>query len=257
MRIALCLALLTLASIAQALTRTDVGVFTSGTGHGTGSYTTSSFSVASGELAVVAVSAISNNGSSAVPANFTLSQSGGLTVTSRLVGGTDSAWTTGTTFFSFVSTGGSMTVTADCGATDIYAYKIEVWSYSGFNATTPFAATATGSGSPYDGSRTITLSGTPAADSEVLAVVTGGGSDGTADVTPGTGWTELSDTELAGGWLFAQSQVRVGGTTSVTWNDLDANVGGGGKYAAAFAAIEVQADAGGGASGLLLRRRRD
>lgn len=228
----------------MALSRTAFGPYSSTDNFGTGGFTTPSFTPPDNSLVTVVVSAISNNGTSAVVSNLTLTQSGGLTVTSRLQGGEDAAWTVGPRIFSFeVTTGAAMTVTADCGATNIYHYKVEVYAHTGYNTSTPYGATATGTGT-YDGAKSITLSGAPAAESEVIAVVAGGSSNSGGGVTEGSGWTELTDTQV-NDWLFAQSQVRTGSTsTSVPWQDINTTLSGAGKYAAGYAAIEILAARG-------------
>lgn len=235
----------------MALARTDFGPYPSNDSTGANAFVTPSFTPTASSLVVVLVSAFGNDGGVTPPIadDITCTQSGGLTVTKRLQGGEDSNWPVASCFFSYEvgSSPGSQTLTVDCGANNIRDYKVEVYCYTGYNSSSPFGATATGTGT-YNGAKTITLDAAPAADSEVLAVVAGGANTVSSSVAPGTGWTEITDTEISG-WAFFQTQSRTGSTsTSVTWNDIDVVGGGAGKFAASYAALEIKADAGGGSS---------
>jgi hypothetical protein len=129
----------------------------------------------------------------------------------------------GIAFFKIpITTGGSMTVTADCGAF-VLSYLFFVVEYTGYNVASPTGATATGYWTSGDGAKEITLSSNPASTSQVLASVAVSYDTGTGTVTPGTGWTEIYDVGI-NNWHNSQLQVRTSSTsTAVNWDDISAS----------------------------------
>jgi hypothetical protein len=85
---------------------------------------------------------------------------------------------------------------------------------------------------------TISLSGTPASNSEIIAGVSvNNWVDTSTSVTQqGSGWTELHDLTGAGPETHGQAQVATSPSSSVTWAEADASPG-----AAAAVAVEIRA----------------
>ena len=144
-----------------------------------------------------------------------------------------------------------MTVTADCGARNAWEYHVHVIAHTSYNTGSPTGATASNGNAGTNGALTLTLSGAPATDSEVVAALFksngGGGPGSNMTSAPGTGWTELYDTgEVDSGDEFQQSQIRgSSASTSVDWNDINDSTGTVSKSIAA--ALEIKAAAGGAA----------
>jgi hypothetical protein len=137
-----------------------------------------------------------------------------------------------------------MTVSVDCGARSAENYFVDVLGYTGYDTGTPTGATATDSAMATDGADSITLSGAPASDSEVVATIFFDlGGAGTASVVAGTGWTEIYDSMGSDNYTLGQTQARTGSTsTAVDWNDV---FDGTGTPAKAIAlALEIKASGG-------------
>jgi hypothetical protein len=141
-----------------------------------------------------------------------------------------------------------MTVTLDHGAAFIQDYYFCVVDYTGYDTGTPTGATATGTDADGLGTGAITLSGTPAATSQVIAAVMHTVNSGVVTSTEGSGWTELSDDNVSA-WSHMETQVKlnVGGTT-VSWTEIGAT---GTPDTAVMCALEIlEAGGGGGGGGL-------
>ena len=210
----------------MALVRTSRGSWDSGASHGTGSYTTGSFTPSANSLLTVIVCAETNNGSSNISASLTITDSAGLTWTAITNVGNSTSWATGMRAWRAPvgASPSSMTVTVDCGANNIYEYLVDAIDFTGYDTSSPIGATATGGGSGSnglgaDGAASITLSAAPASSSLVIGAL-GGDTSSTGGVTYGTGWTELYDVR-GPGEAFLQVQERTGSTsTTVGWNDI-------------------------------------
>lgn len=233
----------------MALARTDLlGAVSSGNPHGTGVYTTASFTPPSNSLLVVGVTTQENGSAATTAANLTIA-GGSLVYTSRVSVGTGGAGETYSRIYTApVGTGASMTLDLDDGALNVAVYGVSVVAYTGYDTGTPTGATATntktgGFGAP--DAATATLSGAPATTSEVFAFV--GINKSAATATPGAGWTEVHDaTNVAWGHGF-ESEIRTGSTsTSVDW--VDVRPGGGALFGWAAVALEIKADAGAAAA---------
>lgn len=232
-----------------ALSRTTYTIQSSSTGHGTGSYTTGSFTSESSGLLVVAAYFMTNSGSGGADrsGDLTISDSAGLTWTPRVNAGNADLFAIGARVWTApVTAGGSMTVTIDCGANSIYAYQVHIYSYTGYNTSTPTGATATGTHGSTSGNFTDTLSAAPASTSEVVGVLAVSPGQGTTDAAPGTGWTEIyqSITDWDHG---SQSQVRAGSTsTAVAWGTIN---GTSPLPTTVEVALEIKEGTGGGGGG--------
>jgi len=218
------------------LTRTNRIGTQSSSGHGTGSFVTGSFTPSDDSLLVVIVGCMEDSGSSDPSGDLTISDSAGLTWTSRANTGNASAWSIGVRIWTApVTTGTSMTVTIDCGARDIYWYGVTVadyTNYAGVGTAGTNAATAT------DGADSVTLAASPSATSEIIGAImqdpTGAGG-----ATPGTAVShvELYEVDSLTGAAM-QSQARPAGSTSAafSWDDVGTSAA---LYKGVAAAIEI------------------
>lgn len=232
----------------MALARTNLLSVCSGGTYGTGSYTTTSFTPDNNSLLVVIVAVVESSGSTDPSGDITLDDSADLTWTTRQTLGDGNSWSRGVKVFTApVTTGASMTLTADCGTRNIDAYSIEAFCYTAYDTGSPIGATASKTSTVTDGAESITLSGAPASSSEVLAWIYTNAVDyinGSA-VTPGTGWSEIYDQSALYGSVNLQSQIRAGSTsTTVAWNDVSVDTDG--LWYGIAGAIEVKEAAAGG-----------
>lgn len=202
----------------MALVKTDKLGVSSSDNHGTGGYTTASFTPSASSFLVVCAIAEENGGVSDPSASLTISDSAGLTWTAQGNTGKATSWAAGMRVWTAPdSAGGAKTITIDCGAKNIYKYHAHVFEFTGHDTGSPIGATVVDASVAKNTSDTITLSGSPASTSIVLAFL-GAGNTGAGGVTAGTGWTESYDTNLAGE-VGLESQYRGSSTSStVTWN---------------------------------------
>ena len=237
--------------MALALTARFSG--TSAEGHGTGSYTTGSFTPSANSLLVVACYANTAATGNNVVGTLTITDSAGLSWTSGVSVG-DST-TTGVTSYGMriwtAPVGGSpasMTVTLDCGAIDVFCYSVSIFDLTGYDTGAPTGATASGFQAPAAAANawTITLSGAPATTSIVVAAVGVDLNSGSGmAVTVGTGWTEIHDVTSSVPNENLQTQYRGSSTsTSVTWDDTDAGAGPETTFARISTALEVKESTG-------------
>lgn len=208
------------------------------------SVTTASFTPSANSLLVACVG---GNSEGATPV-YTVS-GGSLTWTRRksqwVTDGSGSGWDDQTEIWTAPvgASPSSMTVQVSSTATMDGIY-ISTYDYTGYNTSSPVGATASGTRVEADGAFSITLDGSPASTSEVIAV---GGADNYlasagAVFTPGSGWTQLYENNTSE--TFGHVQIRGSSTsTAVAWVQFDCTAGGYGFGTAV--AIEIKADAGG------------
>ena len=168
----------------------------------------------------------------------------GVSWTSQALSVTHPSWGYGSRIWTAVGDGNSWTVAADAGAFSVHDYRVDVYEYRSDNGgTVGIGATAVGSDADGDGAASITLSGTPAATSIILAACQSAVGSGAPTIDVGSGWTELMDAAVSG-WGVWQMQYRTSYTgTSVDWADII--VGGGPNGGAEMLALEVtHTDAG-------------
>ena len=226
------------------------------------STTTGSFTPSNNSLLVVFVCAVDGGG--AIDINAGTVSGGSLTWTQRLRQGLrDNAdasmisppapnagyrtylevWTAP------VTTGASMTVTASnanaVGESHIMQHVLEA---TGHDTSSPIGASIIGTTSAFNGAASVTLSGSPAATSVVVAGRYFNPYSADTTATPGSGWTEVYDNADgdAGGYLSLQTQFKLNvGSTSVDWTDI--NVGDDAGFLKTIgAALEILASAASG-----------
>jgi hypothetical protein len=168
----------------------------------------------------VAVRATDQNNTIQINNVITFTNSLGLTQTNRVNTPNTTNWKWATRVWTIpITTGASMTLTADCDVRGVEKYVVEVYAYTGYNVGSPIGATGTANDADGNGAVSLTLSGAPATDSEVLGFADVALNSGTSSITEGSGWTELSDIVLTG-FLNWQTQSRTASTsTTVAWQD--------------------------------------
>lgn len=231
----------------MALSRTDFAV-DSRVGNSAADYTTGAFSIPANSLVIVRVSVVTESGNpDNMAAGLTLSASRGGTPT--IILRQDNAlntWGIGSIVSQHQdSAGGSTTFTVGALAGACHVVRVEVFTYTGFDTSTPIQQTkqktSTGTGAD-----SLTLDSAPASSSEVIGFLYSVMNAGSGSVTFGTGWTEIHDATTAD-WDNIQSQTRTGSTsTTVGWDDIVAT---GTTIETILQAIEVKAAAGGGGGG--------
>jgi hypothetical protein len=226
----------------MAITVTDLGTAQSSTGHGSGAFTTGSFTPTANSLLVAIVHAVGDSGGEDIDTNITIADSLAHTWAERPTGNIDSGWSAIVRIYTAPNTPTTaFTITLDCGGDVIHDYVVTVLALEGYDTGTPTGATASenNDSTNIDGANTITLSAPPASDSVVVAGMSHVPSSGITGITHGTGWTEVADNAVAD-WLCAQAQTRTGSTsTSVTWDDV--YVGAGSGFRTCSCAVEIKA----------------
>ena len=210
--------------------------------------TTGSFTPQDNSLLVVVVSLVYD------PAvSFAVTISGGsLTWTERVtaINGPSSNYYERLSIFTApVSTAASMTISVNgnsSGGADSPIASVQAFSFTGYNTGTPTGATATDANGLADGENAMTLSGSPASSSVVIAArswTADSANNETATPDTSGGWAEIYDNvPLTGfsGYTCLQSQARTGSTsTDVRWDDTADN--GTGFFTGAAVALEIQA----------------
>ena len=233
----------------MALARTNQIAEISTNGFGTGAFTTSAFTPPNNSLLVVCGVGMVNGTPSADPSGSFTMTGGGWTYTSRVSTGTNiglDEFDVGIVIWTApVTTGASMTLQIDAGATNMNFFAIAAVAYTGYDTSSPVGGTGShiaGDGNPGsgDGAQSFTLSATPATTSEVFAgLIIDHEGIGT---TPGSDFTEIYELQVGGsGGLQAQIRTNSASTT-VGW--VDVHTGTGSTYKNAGAAIEIEADTG-------------
>ena len=234
----------------MALSRAHVAGFPakSATGYGTGTYTPATFTPASGELVVIIVTVERQSGTGDPQASITCTADK-FTTTNRITAGSATVTESGIAIFTGVGDGTVTTLTIDCGAVNVQIYSVDVYTYSGFDTSTPVGATAaSASDGPNNGAYALTLGGTPASDSEVIACLRDKNSGNHPTIAPGasTGYGELSE-DFQAFVMTVEVESRTGSTaTDVTWDDVNETA-----FAVIYsigAAVEIKAAAAGGSA---------
>lgn len=226
----------------MALTRTNQIGAVSAAPHGTGAFTTGSFTPPNNSLLVVIGGGMESSGTTDPSGDFTIA-GGGWTFTSRAVIGMTTTWTIGIRIWTApVATGASMTLAMDAAARNMQFLAISAVAYTDYDAGSPTGATATANfGAGPDGAKSMTLSGAPATTSEVFAGILM--DKEFAGTTPGATYTEIHEVHVgnSGG---LQSEIRAGSSsTTVDW--VDTHTGAGVIFSAVAAAVEIKQGGGG------------
>jgi hypothetical protein len=174
--------------------------------------------------------------------DLTITDSAGLTWTSRAATTGSPAWSYGIRVWTApVTTGVSMTVTVDCGAFTVYAYRIEAYDFTDYDTATPIGGTIVGTDPDGDGALALTLSAAPASSSIVMAHLATILNDADGTATEGSGWTELFDVS-GGSFMVRETETRTGSTSDqVDWVDVLATGTAFGTGGATACAVEIRA----------------
>lgn len=224
----------------MSLSRSTLLQQTSSLAFGTGTFTTSSFTPPANCLLVISVGAESNAGTNVnVGTDLTLS-GGGLTYTSRGLINLTPYWSCGERVWTAPvgASPSSMSLDIDCGADNIYLYKVNVVAYTGYKVSDPVGAIGTNAAFPTAGAASLTLNASPLATSEVIASAFVNHASASSAITPDAAWTEVY--ENPGDYCTLQTQIRTGSTsTSVDWSDVSVT---GSAYKGGAIAIEIKAE---------------
>lgn len=216
--------------------------------HGTGGYTTGSFTPTSGALVVVCIFASGENDDGLEGTDITHSNS--LTLSTTPITHTTSSpgYGYGLRAFYFTGTGSSMTITADAGAFNVHKYRVSVYEYTGHDTGSPIGGKGTGTDADGSGAASLTLDATPASTSDTLAFAfTSLTTNNSGAMTPGADFAELFESS-ENAWQVFQGQGRTGSTsTTVAWVNM--NSGPANSAGSAMLAFEVKESGGGGGGG--------
>jgi hypothetical protein len=218
------------------------------TPQGTGPFTTSAFTPANNSLLCALVQAGTDSPGS--EASYVVT-GGSLTWTKRvnrtITFSSDGAllqfWTAP------VATGASMQITVTHTGINSYAFGVFVYTYTGYDTSTPIGGTASNSDTATTNS--LTLSASPVSGDEVIAglmMFAANGNASDASAAPGSSFVEISDTNSADSFVRWQTQSRTASTsTAVSWTT--ATSGGSPFDQRLYGAMTIkEAAAGGGAA---------
>lgn len=231
------------AATAANLVRTDFPTSTAGDG---GSVTSASFTPPDNSLLVVVAMAQSQWSGGASISNATISDTASLTWTSRVVQDNSGIFATDLRIWTApVTTGVAMTVTIQkqIGDFDSQAWVLRPIAYSNYKVSSPTGVTGASGSGPTDGPWTPMLTGTPSANSEVLAVIAGTiAYYDDVFVSAGAGWSEVFS-RTQSGYYVLQAQARSGSTVdSVNWADTKSAASNDDYYEPpSFVALEIKA----------------
>ncbi len=225
--------------------------------HGTGAYTSGSFTPTANSRLVIIGYAIEESADSIEGGSITAADSTGLTLTAIGATTTSPGWGYG--IRAWVSdpvgaTPASRTIALDCGATNVHAYRLWVDDITGVDAATPITGFIAGSDADGNGAASLTLSATPVAADMVYGAAAMGISSGAGGVTPGATFAELFEASSAG-WAVWEAE-RATGVTSTTVDWVDLNSGAGTMLGGTLLAFIVKNAAGGGSTPRRARLRR-
>jgi hypothetical protein len=229
-----------------ALARTNRISSASADSFGTGAYTSASFTPTANSLVVVWGWAIEESADAIEGTSLTVLDSIGSSFTSRVATTSSPGWGYGIRCWTSEAGGSpaARTVSIDCGATNIHAYRLFIDDITGYDTGTPVAGAIVGTDADGNGAASVTLAATPTADDIIYGAVATGINSGTIAVTPGTGFTELLDASSAG-WANWELETVTGVTsTTVDWIDLNSSTGS--ALGSTLAALIIKNAAGGG-----------
>lgn len=227
----------------MAVTFADLYDGQSGTSHGTGTWTSGSFTPTSGRRLVAIAAMMEQDGNSDPTGDMTIADSQGLTWTAiGSVAGTDS-WAIGMkAWISTAAAASSTTIDLDAGTRNSYNYFLAVFEVAGSGGTTDGFVSDTTAGND---SYTVTLAATPTADDLCVfanfldASVSGAGLD------MGTGWTVIAERyDASGGGVLGVAVDDALASTTVTVDDAHIATGGEAYFKAVDFAFIVKASAG-------------
>lgn len=223
---------------------------------GTGAYTSASFTPTANSIVVVTCHAIEESADTIEGTSLTMLDSITSTFTSQVATATSPGWGYGHRQWTSLagSSPAARTVSCDCGATNVHAYRLFVDDFTGFDTGTPVTGSVVGSDADGNGAASVTLAATPATGDFIYGVASMGISSGTPSVTQGSGFTEQLDA-LSTGWANWHIET-VTGVTSTTVDWVDLNAGAGTNLGGTMSGLIIRVAAGGGGTGIIQKRRR-
>ena len=230
----------------MTLTATPINRYTSGANHGTGAYTTPSFTPTAGRKIMVIAFAQSASDDTFEGTSLTIADSdSGITSWASAAASTASpGWGYGTRAWlsEQAASGSAMTVTVDAGSFSAYRYRVDVYECQD---AAGIGATMVATDPDGNSAETFNLSASPSASSIVFAAANVALGTGTSTVNEGAGWTEESGADTTeDAWFTFQVMRRTGSTSqAIDWADLAT---GAGPIGATLIAFELTQSAGGG-----------
>lgn len=186
-------------------------------GFGAGAYTSGAFTPNNNSILV----AIGGAGMPTTTFALTISDSLGGTWTQRASQTSNAgSWTNGARIWTRpVTTGASMTVSLDHGATSVDSYALSVLEWTGYDVATPVTGVISKLAAN-DGADSVTLTAAPVAADVSLGVLVRDTNTGTGTTTPGSTFTEIQDFGASVG-IGIETEERTGSTsTTVDWVDV-------------------------------------
>ena len=221
-------------------------------------YTTSAFTTDNNSLLVVCLDCISDNGGG-TQVDFSLSSSPSLTWTRQARAGDNGSglppaseiWTapvtTGASTTITVSTSVSFTFGGDGTASGMSVTSVT--EHDTVGNPIGLAATQVLNGSNV-GTLSVSLGGTTASTSIVIATVAADGDYSAADIDPGSGWTALHESHSGtNGWFRVTAEYKVGALSTYDFGALNDPY----QYSSAGLEIKAASGGGGGISGKLYK----
>jgi hypothetical protein len=223
-----------------------ITLYSAATSDGANPFTTGGYTFPSGARVGVIVTLVNDGGSERPADTITLTESNGLVLTRRAViqDASNQDFANAIAIYQATGTGVAGTLTVSKTGTSPGRWHIQPFSYTGHDPSSNFIPLLQAQATVSDGVYQPTLSASPEATSDVLAVLHGVLNGGSPNIVHGTGWTELYDVASTD-WYNTQGQVRTGSTNNTArWDDV--SVGGDGYYRRPLACvIEIKAAGGG------------
>lgn len=190
-------------------------------GSGSGGITTPSFTPANGCLLVIVAQFVADNNALVDGTQLAITDSLGLTWTSRIASQATSKWGVGARIWTTqIVVGVSMTVTVTSNPDVAFRLRIQPIDVEGHDVAAPVGATGQDINTILNGADSLTLSAAPASTSVVLGVLTNVANSGEMTADPGAGFTERWS-QNQDGWYLFQGQDKTGTTsTTVDWDDI-------------------------------------
>lgn len=230
----------------MALSRQNLVNAASADTFGTGAFASPSFTPRANSLIVAWGFGIEETADTIEGTSLTALDSISSVLTNRVATNSSPGWGYGISCWTALAgaSPAARTMSLDCGATNVHAYRWFIDDITGFDTTTPVAGAIVGTDADGDGAAALTLAATPTVDDIIYGAAALGISSGSPTVSPGASFTELLDA-LSTGWANWHLQTITGVTsTNVPWADL--NAGAGTNLGATLAALIIKNAAAGG-----------
>lgn len=208
------------------LVRTDYTVQSAhARGQNLTAFVTTGVNLPASALVLVIPSAVGANTGTATGASITCTSSG-FTLVSQISTGSSVNWQYGAAIFTFQTTTATTGTTFSLGFNNgseraVNTWDVQIIAFTGFNATTPTFGAIAGVDTDGTGAASVTLTSAPATGDVVIGVNCSiNNTSGAISTTPGTGWTEMCDTNDDDSGHFQVQRITGVTSTSVSWVDV-------------------------------------